>query len=309
MELNTRILTTSQLNDFSIKNADAVYLGDPFSPSYPGNLCYEKHNLKEAVAKIVSQGKKAYISTFSVPRNSDLPAIEEQLKYIKAEIPEISAIEVHNTGVLQAVNEILPSMPVHMGCLSNIYTDSTVHLLKSFGVERVVPNPELSLEEMELIGKNCRIEVQILIHGRLVLGISEECPVKWWLDSQKPGQSVIDDFCSKPVNLDSDKMQLTVRGRTTLSGKDVCMLEHIPELAEKGFTHLHIDSSVMSSEQFNHTLEIYRKAVTLWIETSDKNKYRDFSKHHINEFLSMNPTGLCNGYYFRTSGSEYVPAG
>jgi putative protease len=315
LELNTRIFTYEKLEQISLDSVDAVYLGDPFAPQYEGNLCFDMQKLSDAIDFLTQRGKKAYISTFAVPRNKDLPLVEEQLKFISEQNLAISAVEAHNTGVLQAINEILPEMPVHMGCMSNIYTDSTVHLLKSFGVRRVSPNSELCLDELELIKDECGITVEILIHGRMILGISEECPVKWWTETrnaeigeEKVEKSEMPDYCTQAINLDSEKMQLTVRGRVTMSGKDVCMLEHIPLLAEKGFDTFHIDSSVVSAQQFNRTAHIYRQAFNIWAEVMpDREKYAQIIKPQLEELFAMNSAGLCNGYYFRTSGSGYVP--
>ena len=314
MEINTRIFTLEKLNNINTAFFDAFYLGDPFAPQYPGNLCFEFEDLRQAVDILKQKGKKVYVSTFSVPRNRDLPPIEKLLQFIKNEKLPIDAIETHNTGVLKLVREIMPQMPVHMGCLSNIYTDSTVQLLKEDGVTRVSPGYELTLDEFDIIKNKCKINVEVLVHGRMVLGVSEECPALWWHRQQEQeteeNETNNQKFCTGIIELHSDKMDLTVRGRTTMSGKDVCMLEYIPLLIEKGFQHFRIDTSIGDDRYFNTVGKIYREAFDLF----EKDKTREHESFYkklpgfMKEFEEITNHGLCNGYYFGKSGSQYVKA-
>ncbi|MCD4783505.1 MAG: U32 family peptidase [Candidatus Eremiobacteraeota bacterium] len=308
MEITTRIFTKQRLDEVSIYPYDAIYLGDPFAPDYPGNLCFAHEDLEETAGILKNAGKRVYVSTFSVPRNKDLAAIERQLKFIGDRSLPIDAIEAHNTGVLSMIREILPGIPVHMGCLSNIYTDSTVNLLKEYGVTRVSPNHELSLDELEIVKDRCGVEVEILVHGRMILGVSEECPAIWWnveADSkeneEKPSQ------CTNIIDLESERMNLTVRGRITMSGKDVCMMEHMPLLAEKGFGYFRIDDFVSEADYFNTAGKLYRQALELIKAPGpDKEEYDVKTREYMDILSRFNSNGFCNGYYFKTSGSEYV---
>ena len=308
MELNTRIFTLDKLNQVNIESYDAFYLGDPFAPLYPGNLCHNHEDLGMAVHKLKDAGKKVYVSTFSVPRNNDLPAIENLLKYIAGEKLPIDAMEAHNTGVLMLIRETMPHIPVHMGCLSNIYTDSTVNLLKESGVTRVAPSYELTLKELEIIKDSCNVEVEILLHGRMALGVSEECPAVWWHNQEgmkEESEADLTKLCTGIVDLSSERMDLTVRGRTTLSGKDVCMMEHVPLLLSKGFRHFRIDTSVGSDEYFTAAGTAYRKALELWKKESGE-EMRDTLKSLMEGLKMYSRHGFCNGYLFGRSGSEYV---
>jgi len=308
LEIITRIFTGEKLDEVSIDSYDAFYLGDPFAPDYPGNLCFNLQSMEEATGRLKKAGKRVYISTFSVPRNRDLPAIEKQLKFIGKRSLPIDAVEAHNTGVMSMIREILPGIPIHMGCLSNIYTDSTVRLLKEYGVTRVAPNYELSLDELKIIRDCCGIEVEILIHGRMILGVSEECPAIWWnvgANSNEDGKR--HSPCTSIINLESDRLNLTVRGRVTMSGKDVCMMEYMQILIEKGFKYFRIDCSAGNTDYFNTVGKLYRRAIG-FIEAPlmGKERYEEKATEFMDILSRFNSNGFCNGYYFKTSGSEYV---
>ncbi len=310
MEINTGIFTLEKLKTANVESYDAFYLGDPFAPPYPGNLCQDFEGLRAAVHKLKETGKRVYISTFAVPRDRDMSAIEDLLKFIDRENLPVDAIEAHNTGVLMLIREIFPRIPVHMGCLSNIYTDSTVNLLKENGVTRVAPSYELTLDELEIIKDRCNVEVEILLHGRMTLGVSEECPAVWWHNQENPDKEISEsdavNLCTGVVDLSSDRMDLTVRGRTTLSGKDVCLMEHLPLILSKGFRHFRIDTSMGSDEYFATAGSAYRNALELWKEEPGK-AIGETLKSLMERLKMYNRHGFCNGYLFGRSGSEYVP--
>lgn len=308
MEINTEIFTLEKLNTVKIESYDAFYLGDPFAPPYPGNLCQDFEGLRTAIHKLKEAGKRVYVSTFAVPRDRDMPDIENLLRFVKRENLPVDAIEAHNTGVLMLIREILPQIPVHMGCLSNIYTDSTVNLLKESGVTRVAPSYELTLDELEIIKDRCHVEVEILLHGRMALGVSEECPAVWWYNQEgikEENETDLTKLCTGIVDLSSERMDLTVRGRTTLSGKDVCLMEHVPLLLSKGFRHFRIDTSVGSDEYFTAAGAAYRKALELWKEEPGK-EIGETLKSLMAGLKMYSRHGFCNGYLFGRSGSEYL---
>lgn len=302
MEIATRIFTLENLKKVSLEPYDGVYLGDSFAPKYAGNLCFSLKDLKEAVFNLKEKGKRVYISTFSVPRNRDLPPVEEQLRFIASEKLPLDALEAHNTGVMSMAGDILPGVPIHMGCLANIYTDSTVNLLKESGVTRVSPNYELSLEEVEIIKNQCQIQVEPLVHGKMILGVSEECPAVWWNSDKEKA----DDLCSRVIELSSERMNLTVRGRVTMSGKDVCMLEHIPLLIKKGFDCFRLNTLAENPAYFEAAGKAYREAIDMCMENKKSEEYSRFAKEAVNRLASFSPNGFCNGYYFKVSGSSYL---
>ncbi len=302
MEINTQIYTLEKLLNTDISHYDAIYLGDPFSIEYPENLILSLEDLKKSVHILKKNNKKAYLSTFSVPRDKDIPSMENLFKYIAKENIPIDMIEIHNFGLISLIREIIGDIPIHAGSVSNIYTVQTATLLKEKGVTRVTGNYELSLEELEEI-KKIPIEVEILIHGRMVLGISEECPAIWWKgDEKKKAQ-----LSKRILALHSSKMDLTVRGRTTLSGKDVCMMEHIPTLIEKGFSIFRIDSSVYPPEYTQKAGKYYKEIIEKYISQQyNPDEMEAQIKRYMEDLAKFNTKGFCNGYYFKTSGSKYI---
>ncbi len=295
-ELTTSIFTLDELINADISVYDSIYLGDPFCRQYPQNLCENTEDLKKANSFIRQQGKKVFVSTYAVPRNKDLDAVRKTLN-ICQEL-EVNAVEVHNFGTLEIIKKEFPNLKVHMGCLANIYSLVTVLVLKEKGVKRIMGNYELSLDEIQELKDKSGLELELLLHGKMVLGISENCLLKNWI---KDFRGSCKDLCRGNHYLKSAKMVLKTFGQITLSGKDVCMIEYLPDLLEKGFSIFRIETFPEKREYVGEVGKIYRRAL-------EKAKEPDYqSKEFLLRSSRFSPHGFCNGYYFATSGQKYVP--
>lgn len=306
LELNTQIFTLEGLYNTDLSPYDAVYIGDPYSIEYPENLNQDFEGLKKAIPILKSAGKRVYLSTFSVPRNKDLPGIEKLLEFVASNGLPLDAVEIHNAGVLPIVRNSLGNIPIHLGCLSNIYTDLTVNLFKEQGVTRVTGNYELSLDDLKYIKEKCSLEVEILVQGRMALGVSEECPALWWSEGEGAEPQSPADACRKNIELHSDKMNLLVFGRATFSGKDVCVIEHAPLLLESGFNIFRIGYNPAGAEFLKEAGAIYKEI----FETAEQKKKlpQKMLKSYMKRLKIFSSQGFCNGYYFKKSGSDYLGA-
>jgi putative protease len=306
LELCTSAYTLKQLEAIDLAPFDGICLGDPFSIEYPQNLCLCPEDLERAVHRVKEAGRMAYLCTFAVPRNRDLPGVESLFAFVRDRALPIDAIEIHNSGLLSLAGEILPGVPIHMGCLSNIYTDATVELYKAGGAVRVAPSFELSLDELEMIRDRSGVDVEILAHGKMVLGISERCPALTWLPPEERAGMSEEELCRKPFQIESDKMTLTVRGRATLSGRDVCILEHLPAFVRRGFGTFRIEGGGdpaylrEAGRAYRHVLDEL---------SGGREVPAGVMEDCLGRLAPFSPGGFCNGYYFRMAGSEYVPAG
>jgi len=295
-ELNTSIFTLKELKNTDISAYDAVYLGDPFCRQYEDNLSENYKDLKSAISIVKDKGKKVFVSTYAVPRNSDLKAVEKT--FCLAAKLKADAVEIQNYGVLRMIRDIIPKMPVHAGSLANIYTVATAQKLKADGVKRIKGNYELCLDELAELKDSSGLETEVLLHGKMILGISEYCLTKKWL-GKKTGDC--QGLCRKNNCLSSRKLVLNNFGRVTLSGKDMCMIEHLPLVLKKGFRVFRLETFRETRGYAAEVGRIYKGAIQ---EALGSFKYQP--RKHLLKLKKFSPLGFCNGYYFATSGQDYI---
>jgi|Deesub1362B_J571_1020462.scaffolds.fasta_scaffold00304_31 putative protease len=286
-ELVTNVPTLESMSECSLKHYDAVYLGMPYCWEYEGNLISNHDDLGAAVEMLRAMKKKVYVSTFAAPRNKDLKHVFSLID--KAVELEVDAVESTNYGVIRHITKEYPDVRVHTGGLTNIYTSATAELLYSMGVERVMPAYELPIEDIRKI-KDVGLEVEVVVHGKIPLGISHDCFLKSFAD--KTGKDC-PYICKEEFWFRSDDLVLKPFGSATLSGKDVCMYEHIEKL---DFVDAMRIEAISERIGYRDVVgEIYRRRINEGYSTEDFGRLKEMAKN-----------GICNGFYFNKAGQDYI---
>jgi len=297
-ELNTDISHTRDLQASDLSPYDAVYLGNPYCRDYEANFLERLEDLSEAIRQMAGEGRRAYVTTYAAPRNSFLDQIRRALEV--AARAGADAVEVHNLGVLRICRTEFPDLRVFVGSFANVYTDAGTQVLLDLGARRITPNCELSLEEIGVLAKNTGAEIELLVHGKMPLGISDYC---FLLEYEKAWGIQCPSLCQQDLFLRQGEWAMKSVGKGVLSGRDVCMLEHLPALWAAGYRTFRLTALSERPAYRAEVGAVYRAALTeaaaggatlpeAWWET-----VRRHSR-----------LGLCNGFYFGQSGQVYVPA-
>ena len=232
--------------------ADAVYMaGKAFGlRAYGGNFTREE--MKEAVEYAHSMGKKVYITVNIIPRNEDLEGLDAYLKYLQD--IHVDAVLISHLGVFDIARAAAPDLPVHVSTQASAANWRTVRRWKDMGASRVVLAREVSLSEMADIRKRVDIELEVFGHGALCISWSGRCLLSNYftngkrqsnrgeciqacrfkysvMEESRPGQYF-------PVEEDE-------HGTYIFNSKDLCMIDHIPELIEAGVSSLKIEERLL----------------------------------------------------------------
>lgn len=295
-EVNTSIANLRDLRASDLSAYDAIYLGDIFCRLYEGNFLERPEDLREGLRILRDQGKRAYVATYAAPRNDFLPRIRRVLEV--AAMAGAHAVEVHNLGILKIAHDEFSGLPVHVGGFANVYTDAGVEVLRGFGAVRVTPNYELSLDEIQEISAACGTPVELLVHGKMPLGISDYC---FLLEYEEKWGVKCPDLCQKDLFLKQGDWAMKSVGKGILSGKDVCMLEHVPRLLRDGHRHFRIET-VSETPTYRHEIaSVYRQALARAMEGPFEPDPRWWEVVRTHARI-----GLCNGFYFGKSGMDYA---
>ncbi len=306
-ELSTDVSNLKELQEGDFSAYDAIYLGDFSCPEYPKNFSSHPELLKAGVDLVKSRGQKAYLRLYAVPSNHDMPWVESLID-TALKLP-FDAFEVHNLGLLRVLQEKGSTIPVHLGVFGNLYTHETAKVLKEYGVTRVYPNPELSLKEIAYIAENTPIEVLLPVHGKIPLVISETCFImEHTVGKDKCGAGECTYACTQDHWLkrghdDNSRADWSLKdtGRMTLSGKDLCLVEHADRLAAEGFTAFYVQNKGEAAGYASKVGSIYRAA----LEVAFAGQARTDCAPWLAELGNLAREGLCNGYYFEGAGQRY----
>lgn len=294
-ELNTTIANLRDLRDSDLTDYDGVYLGDIYCRLYEGNFLEQLEDLKEGLRILRDQGKRAFVTTYAAPRNDFLPKVQRMLE--AAAKAGAEAVEIHNLGVLWMAHDEFPELPVHIGGFANLYTAAGVEVLRGFGAVRFTPNYELSLDEIREIATDGAAPMELLVHGKMPLGISDYC---FLLEYEEKWGLRCPDLCQKELFLKQGEWAMKSLGKGVLSGKDVCMLEHLPRLLAEGHRHFRIETVSESPAYRRDVAGVYRAALqraAVGVDKADEGGWETLRRH--------SRIGLCNGFYFGRSGMDY----
>ena len=297
--LATHVSNMSRLEAGDWSAYGTLYLGDPSCPLYPGNFGSNLDELSAGVEMVKELGKKAVLSLYAVPRNEDLVWLRELLEgAVERRLP-LDGVEVHNLGLLMLLRDLADPWPATVGICGNLYTVATARLLAEYGVVAAFPNPEVGLGESEELAAEGGLEIILQVHGKIPLGFSDIC----FIVNHQNLDGTCEDLCFTDHWLTRDGWVLKNTGRVILSGKELCMIEHLPELLAAGHRRFYIGTFAEAPDYAASLGALYREALEEACADGQGYRVRDGWIETIRRFA---PVGLCNGFYFNAAGQSYV---
>ncbi|WP_300464300.1 U32 family peptidase [Desulfobacula sp.] len=254
--------------------ADAVYLaGKNFSlRNFSGN--FTDTELVEAVRLAHHHGVKVYLACNIYSRNHDQEALKTFLEQTARMGPD--AIILSDPGILYLARQMIPDIDIHLSTQANTTNVNAVRFWHSQGVKRVNLARELSLTEITDIATRCAMETETFVHGAMCISYSGRC----LLSSALSGRDSNRGLCSHPCrwqyavveNLRPNEYHSLMeddRGSYIFNSKDLCMIEHIPELIDANITSLKIEGRMKGINYLASVVKTYRNAIDDYIEAPD----------------------------------------
>lgn len=285
----------------AIKNgADSVYLGIPGYNLRAHTNQFLLENLEEAAETCHKSGVKLYVSTNTIMKDDDLKSLEKILPEIKS--AGADAIIASDLGVLKLARE--NDLKVHMSVQANVSNLESVKLLEELGVSRVILSRELSLDEIRKIKAESPLEIEVFIHGAMCMAISGRCFLSFHLYGKNANSGECIQSCrenwklvgedQEDVNVNKE-LVITQENDITnlLSPKDLCMIEHIPELMEAGIDAFKIEGRARPADYVGVVTRTYREAIDLY----EKGEWK-FNPLWLEELRKVFNRGFDTGFYY-----------
>lgn len=285
-------------------NADSVYVGitDYNMRANVANISLE--DIKDIVKQCHDNDKKLYVCTNTIVSDNQLIKYKKQLALLESY--DVDALIISDMGMINIAKD--SSIPLHLSVQANITNVEALKLYSELGITRAVLSRELSLSDIIKIKKSSPIEIETFIHGAMCVAISgrcflssyfydrnancgeclQPCRQEWTIDSTENKQLIL----QMPENNDIEKSHL-------LSPKDMCMIEHIPELIDAKIDAFKIEGRARAPDYVASVTKCYSDAIKLY----QSGKWDADSSQHIpkwkEKLSSVFNRGFDTGFYFR----------
>ena len=260
-----------------IFGADAVYIGGEVYGLRAKAKNFSKEDMAEGIAFAHAHGVKVYVTANILAHNGDLPGVRRYFEELKELKPD--ALIIADPAVFTIAREVCPEIDVHISTQANNTNYGTYNFWHGLGATRVVSARELSLKEIKEIRQNIPddLEIETFIHGAMCISYSGRCllsnyftgrdanrgacthPCRWKyavVEEQRPGEYL-------PVYENE-------RGTYIFNSKDLCMIEHIPELIDAGIDSFKIEGRMKTALYVATVARTYRKAIDDYLESEEK---------------------------------------
>ncbi len=246
--------------------ADSVYMaGSRYSlRAFADN--FEPDELKSALELVHSKGKKAYITVNIYAHNSDIDGMEDYFRFLYD--IGADAVLVSDIGVLEAAKKGASELPVHISTQANVTNYAAARFFCNAGAERIVLARELSIEEIALIHQKVpQAELEAFVHGAACISYSGRCLLSDYLTGRSANQGKCAQPCRWGYELvpqgraDSFPIAQDERGTYILNSKDLCMIDHLGELADAGVTSFKIEGRMKTAYYTAAVTNAYRRAI------------------------------------------------
>ena len=284
--------------------ADAVYLGGEMfgMRTNPSNFDYDK--LKEAVELAHSLGKKVYITCNTLPRNNELPFLPDYIRYLAS--IKVDALIVADMGVLTLAKKYAPDVDIHMSTQVGIVNYEAANALYELGAKRIVTARELSLNEIKEIRDktNPNLEIEVFVHGAMCMSFSGRCILSDYMVGRDANRGDCAQPCRWKYALVEEKRQgeyFPINqhecGTYIFNSKDLCMINHIPELDRAGIDSFKIEGRAKSEYYTAIVTYAYRNAIDEYIKGGRKSEFMP-SQWILDEMEKMSHREYTSGFNF-----------
>lgn len=239
--------------------ADAVYFGASEFNARANAENFNKEELVQAIEYAKLRGVKTHLTINILIKNDEF---EDAIKLVEfAYNAGIDAVIVQDLGLAKRIIELFPDLEVHSSTQMTIYNLAGAKKIESLGFSRCVLARELSIEEIEHVCKNTKIDIEVFIHGALCISYSGQCLMSSMIGGRSGNRGKCAGTCRLPYSLiNNGKVQ---EHGYLLSSKDVCTLDIIPDLINAGVKSFKIEGRMKSKEYVGIVTSIYRKYINL----------------------------------------------
>lgn len=278
--------------------ANAVYIGGEAFGLRAKAHNFTIEDMKEAATYCHAHDVKLYVTANIFAHNKDLAGVEAYFNQLKD--VDVDALIISDPAIFTIAKRVLPEMELHISTQANNTNYGIYRFWYELGAKRVVSARELSLTEIKEIRENIPedMEIESFIHGAMCISYSGRCLLSHFLTGRDANQGACTHPCRWKYSVVEEKrpgeyfpVEEDDRGTYIFNSKDLCMVEHIPELIDAGIDSFKIEGRMKTAlyvatvartyrkaiDDYKKSPEIYQKNLPYYKEEIGKCTYRQFT--------------------------------
>ena len=287
--------------------ADAVYMGGKSLGMRAKAKNFDMSEIQEAVDYAHSIGKKVFITANIYAHNQDLDGAEDYFKTLYQ--MGVDALIVADMGLFALAKAAVPDMEIHISTQANNTNYASVGMWKQLGAHRVVLARELSMTEIkEISTRQPEVELEAFVHGATCMAYSGRCLISNFVN----GRSANKGECAQPCRWDYTiveknsgvemRLEEDERGTRIMNTKDMCMIEHIPDLLDSGIFSFKIEGRMKTAYYVGAVTKTYREAIDDYL--TDPALYEKKKPYYVNEINKVTNRAYTTAFYYGKAGAE-----
>lgn len=292
-----------------IYGADAVYIGGEVFGLRAKAKNFSMEDMAEGIQFAHEHGVKVYVTANILAHNGDLEGVREYFTQLKEIKPD--ALIISDPGIYTIAKEICPEIERHISTQANNTNYGTYQFWWNQGAKRVVTARELSLNEIAEIRKNIpdEMEIETFVHGAMCISYSGRCLLSNYFTGRDANQGACTHPCRWKYAVVEEKrpgeylpVYENERGTYIFSSKDLCMIEHIPELIEAGIDSFKIEGRMKTALYVATVARTYRKAIDDYLTSPEK--YKENMDWYLEQISNCTYRQFTTGFFFGKPSEE-----
>ena len=286
-----------------IYGADAVYIGGEAFGLRAKAKNFTLEEMKEGIEFAHAHDCKVYVTANILAHNYDLDGARQYFKELKQIGPD--ALIISDPGMFTIAKEELPDIDIHISTQANNTNYMTYQFWWKQGAKRVVSARELSLNEIKQIREHIpdEMEIETFMHGAMCISYSGRCQLSSFMAGRDANRGACTHPCRWKYSIVEESrpgeympVYENERGTYIFNSKDLCMIEHIPEMLNAGIDSFKIEGRMKTALYVATVARTYRLAIDEFIQ--DENLYKKRIPFYKSEISKCTYRQYTTGFFF-----------
>ena len=279
--------------------ADAVYIGGELYGLRAKAKNFSNEDIKKGIEFAHKYGKRVFVTANITAHNRDLEGVRKYFEELKEIKPD--ALIISDPGVFTIAKEVCPEIEIHVSTQANNVNYATYLFWQRQGAKRVVSARELSVAEIKDIRANIPdgLEIETFVHGAMCISYSGRCLLSNYFTGRDANLGACTHPCRWKYHIVEESrpgeylpIEENERGTYIFNSKDLCMIEHIPDLVDAGIDSFKIEGRMKTALYVADVARTYRQAIDDYFESP---KLYESKKDYYMEEISKFTTGFFYG--------------